>query len=196
VAFEEVLVYSPKSEALLKESPIGKVPFLRTEHGSLSESQTLVEYIEDRYPDQPLFPQDAFARARCREMIEHLELHLELPARRLYYEALFGGKVSDATKAEVETDLKKGLRSLAHLSNFSGFVVGDFFTHADCAAWVHLPLVRQTAKRIYGRDLLADAIPASLEYLQRIGARPHAVRVAADREAGMAAFFAAMKIKT
>ena len=47
VPFSEALVYPSQSEEMLSESPMGKVPFLRTPKGVLSESQVLTEFIED-----------------------------------------------------------------------------------------------------------------------------------------------------
>ncbi|MCZ7655698.1 MAG: glutathione S-transferase family protein [Rhodocyclaceae bacterium] len=112
VPFEDEPAYPSQKDEFLAESSMGKVPFLRTDRGILTESQVLTEYIEDAYPEPALFPQDFFERARCRELIQHIELHLELPARRLYGEAFFGGKASDETKQEVEKLLTRGLRSL------------------------------------------------------------------------------------
>lgn len=193
IEFAEEAHYPAQTEAMLKNSSMGKVPFLRTDHGNLTESHVLTEYIEDCFPAPALYPKDPFNRAQCRELIAHLELHLELPARRLYAEAFFGGKVADATKEEVELLLKRGINSLAQLVQFSPFIAGNQFTHADCAAFVHLPLVTQTTKRIFGRDMLGEAIPAAAEYLILVGRRPHAIKVSADRDAGMAAFLAGRK---
>lgn len=193
VPFEEETVYTSQDESMRKDSPMGKVPFLRTDSGVLTESQALVEYIEDAYPEHPLYPADAFARAKCRELIEHIELHLELPARRLYAEAFFGGSVSDETKKEVEKLLTKGLRSVAQLARFEPFIAGKEFTQADCAAWVHLPLVSQATKRIYGRDFISELLPAAKPYLKVISERPQAQRVNADRVVAFEAFQAKMK---
>jgi glutathione S-transferase len=171
------------------------VPFLRTERGILTESQVLTEYIEESHPEPALYPQDVFERARCRELIQHLELHLELPARRLYGEAFFGGKASDETKQEVEKLLNRGLRSLKHLARFAPYIGGSAFTHADCAAWVHLPLVSQTTKIIYGRDMLEEALPQAKAYVRMIGERPHAQAVNAARKAAFEARAAAKAAK-
>lgn len=190
IPFDEELVFTSQKDDMLAQSTMGKVPFLKTPHGNLTESQVIAEYMEDRWPEPPLYPRDAFARAQCRELIEHLELYLELPARRLYYEAFFGGKVSDDTKQEVERELVKGLKSLARIARFAPFIGGDSFTHADCAAWVHLPLVSQATRKIYGRDLVEELLPAAADYLKMIGERPHAKKVNEDRKAGFAAFAA------
>lgn len=193
IAFSEALVFPSQSEELLSESPMGKVPFLRTTKGVLSESQVLTEFIEDCWPEPPLYPRDLYARARCRELIEHVELHLELPARRLYKEAFFGGTVSEETKAEVAPLLEKGLRSFARLVRFSPYIGGDSFTHADCAAWVHLPLVSQCTRKIYGRDFLDELLPQAKAYLKMIGERPHAQKVNDDRKAAMDAYMSRAK---
>ena len=191
IPFEEELVYPSQKEEFRKDSPMGKVPFLRTEHGVLTESQVLTEYIEDLYPEPALYPKDAFERARIRELIEHIELHLELPARRLYYEVFFGGSVSDETRKEVEQQLEKGVRSLTHLARFAPYIGGKDFTHADCAAFVHLPLVSMTTKKAYGRDFIDEFLPEARAYLKMLGERPHAQKVNADRKAASDAYAAA-----
>lgn len=193
VPFAEAVVFTSQKEEMLAESPMGKVPFLRTPKGVLSESQVLTEYIEDCWPEPALYPRDAFERAKCRELIEHLELHVELPARRLYAEAFFGGTVSDETKKEVAALLEKGLKSLGRLARFAPFIGGAGFTHADCAAWVHLPLVSQATRKIYGRDFLDEFLPQAKAYIKLIGERPHAQKVNEDRKAGMEAFMSKSK---
>lgn len=193
VPFAEAVVFTSQKEEMLAESPMGKVPFLRTPQGVLSESQVLTEYIEDCWPEPALYPRDAFERAKCRELIEHLELHVELPARRLYAEAFFGGTVSEETKKEVASLLEKGLKSLGRLARFAPFIGGDRFTHADCAAWVHLPLVSQATRKIYGRDFLDEFLPQAKAYIKLIGERPHAQKVNEDRKAGMETFMSKPK---
>ncbi len=105
VAFEEEMVFPSRDEALLAFSPMGKVPYLRTATGALSESQAIVEYLEEVYPGTPLYPADPMARAKCRELIHVIELYLELPARRLYPQAFFGGTVSEETRKQVRPGL-------------------------------------------------------------------------------------------
>jgi len=193
VQFSEAVVYPSQDESVLAESPMGKVPFLRTTRGVLSESQVLTEFVEDNWPEPALYPKDPFDRARCRELIEHLELHLELPARRLYGEAFFGGSASEETKREVLHLLEKGLRSLVRLARFSPFIAGEHFTHADCAAWAHLPLVSQATRKIYGRDLLDEVLPQAKPYLKMVGERPHVQKVNEDRKAAMEGFLAKIR---
>jgi glutathione S-transferase len=175
---------------MLAESPMGKVPFLRLAEGSLAESQAIAEYLEDVYPDPPLYPRDAYQRAKVRELIEVMELHLELPARRLYGEAFFGGKASDEAKREVERLLAKGMRALARIARFGPYVAGAEYTHADCAAIVHLPTVVGVTKAIYGTDPLATLVPDAPAYLKAMFARPASKTMNEARKAGLETFLA------
>jgi glutathione S-transferase len=190
VPFEEELVYPSKDPLVLADSPMGKVLFLRLPGGTLAESQAIVEYIEDRFPPPPLYPADPLARARVRELIELIELHLELPARRVYGEAFFGGKASDDTRAEVRALLGRGLAAFGRLAKFEPYVAGPDSSHVDCAAMVHLPLVSGVGKRVFGVDLVAEAVPRAPAHLKEMAGRPFAKKVNAERKAAMDAFIA------
>ncbi|MDO9504561.1 MAG: glutathione S-transferase [Hydrogenophaga sp.] len=178
VAFDEELAWVGQTDTAA--SPLGKVPYLKTDAGPLSESTVILEYIEDAYPARPLLPADAFQKAKVREIVRYLELHLELVARNLYGEAFFGGKVSDAAKEKTGEQLTKNVAAFSQLVKFSPFIAGDAFTLADCAAAVHLPLVSSATKIIYGRDCLAD-LPVR-DYLKLLGERPAVQTVNADRK--------------
>ena len=143
--------------AQLAASPLGKIPFIRTEQGSLCESQAILDYLEAAHPNPPLLPPDPWQAAKVHELITYLDLHLELVARRLYPEAFFGRKVADEVKTSVREQLDINIPAFKRLARFSPFVAGDSFTQADCAAWTHLPLVGLASKIVYGEDLLLAA---------------------------------------
>lgn len=178
VPFEEELAWIGETDPA--SSPLGKVPYLQTEQGALSESTVILEYLEDAYPHPPLLPADAFEAAKVRELVRYLELHLELVARNLYPEAFFGGQVSESAKQKIAPQLEKNIAGFARLARFSPFIAGNSFTLADCAAVVHLPLVASATKIIYGRDFLAD-LPVR-DYLKRMGERPTVQKLNADRK--------------
>ena len=62
VPFEEELAWVGQTDAAA--SPLGKVPYLKTEQGALCESAVMLEYIEQHYPQNPLLPADPFAAAK------------------------------------------------------------------------------------------------------------------------------------
>jgi glutathione S-transferase len=146
----------------------------------------ILEYLEDAFPQNPLLPKEPLARAKVRELLAFIELHLELPSRRLYGGLFFGGKFSDETKAQVEKDLAKGVRALKAVAKFEPYIAGKELSLADCAAFVHLPIVALVTKMAYGRDFLED-IPQAKPYLKMLGERPAFARVNADRKAASAA---------
>ena len=187
IPFEEDENVKPsQQDEYLAKSPMGKVPYLIVDGTLLRESGVILEYLEDAYPQKPLLPKDPLARARVRELVVFIELHLELVARRMY-RSLGGGKpVSDETREWVERELTKGVRALKALVKFDPFIAGKELTIADCAAFVHLPLVTLVTKTFFGRDFLED-IPQLKPYLKMLGERPAFARVNEDRKTASAA---------
>ncbi len=191
VAFEEELAWVGETDP--SASPLGKVPYLKTDQGAVCESAVMVEYIEQHYPEHPLIPKDAFAAAKVRELVTFLDLHLELVARNLYGEAFFGGKVSDAVKEKIGAQLEKNVAAFAKLALFKPFIGGTEMSIADCTAAVHLPVVSAATKTIYGRDFLTD-LPVK-DYMKMWSERPSMQRVQADRKANNELFMSRMKSK-
>ena len=184
VAFTEELVKTgSKDEAVLSATPLGKIPFIRTEDGVLCESQVILDYIERRYPNPPLLPADPFQAAKVRELITFVDLHLELVARELYPKAFFGGELSEANGARIQKLLKKNIAGFMRLAKFSPYVAGATFTQADCAAWASLPLVSMATRAAFGEDLLAAAGIDWKPYSKLVNERASAQKVVADRKA-------------
>lgn len=184
VPFEEELIWADRSAALMDKSPLGKIPYCETEHGTLFESQVIMEYIEDAYPQNPLMPADPYQRAKQRELITFMELHLELVARELYGQAFFGGTVSEETRERVRKLLTRNARAFGKLAKFGPYIAGDEFTMADCVALVHLPLVGMASTIVFGEDVLAE-YPVR-EYTKMLGERATVQKVNADRKANEA----------
>ena len=182
---EELVRTGSQDEAVLSASPLGKVPFIRTEHGTLCESQVIADYLEAAYPNPALMPSDPWQAAKVRELIVFIELYLELVARELYPKAFFGGELSEASSARVRQRLTKNIAAFRRLARFAPYLAGDTFTQADCAAWVSLPLVSMATRAIYGEDLLSAGGVDWKPHAQRVGARPSAQRVSAERKAEM-----------
>lgn len=182
IAFEEDTVFvGPRAAPdLLTRSPLGKVPFLETEKGTLTESAVIADYIEQAYPEHSMLPSDPFEAAKVRELIKYIELYLELPARELYPQAFFGGQVSDSTKDRVAKQLAKGVEGYKKIVQFNPYQVGNQFTIADCSAVIHLPIISMAAKSVLGLDLFEGT--GVKDYLKAMSSRPAVQKVAADRK--------------
>jgi glutathione S-transferase len=162
VPFSENSVYTSSPE-LVALSPVEKVPVLTLESGeNLSESSVLLDYLEDAYPDTPLYPSDALARARVRRLMKISELYLDLPARRLL-PGLFGNvAVDESVKGEVRATFDKAIRSIATLASFSPYVAGDTLTLADICLRYALVIPKMVGPRFLDWDPAAE-----LEALQK-----------------------------
>ncbi len=184
VEFDEAYVATGgTSDDVLDASPLAKIPFIRTDQGTLCESQAIMDYVEARYPEPPLLPSDAFAAAKVRELTLFVELHLELVARELYPKAFFGGSLSEGNSARIRRLLEKNIVGFKRLVRFAPYIAGPEFTQADCAAWASLPVISMALRAVYGEDLLASAGIDGKAYAALIGERPAAKKVTADRKA-------------
>jgi len=193
IAFDEDENCRPsQQEQWVARSPMGKVPILEVDGATLTESQVICEYLEDAYPEKPLYPKDPMARAKVRELVTHIEWHMEMVARRLYAQAFFGGTVSDEVKQSVAKDIARGVRTLKALARFDPYFAGKEVTLADVAAFIHLPLVSLSTKIVLGQDAL-EGVPQVKDTLMMLRARPAFARVDEDRKAATAAMAAAAK---
>lgn len=74
VPWSKTSLWGPKPEAFLAASPRGEVPALIDGSVSVFDSTLIWQYLEEAYPEQPLFPTDLADRAACRaweELADH-----------------------------------------------------------------------------------------------------------------------------
>ena len=184
LSFDEDAGAKPsQKDDYLARSPMGKAPFMEVDGEYLRESQVICEYLEEAYPQKPLLPKDPVERARVRELIVFMELYMELVVRRLYGPLFFRPEpLPDELKASVEKDITKGIRAFKAVARFEPYVAGRELTLADCAAFVHLPLVSLATRLAFGRDFLEE-VPQVKPYLKMLGERPAFRKVNEDRKA-------------
>lgn len=195
--FEERLVYSGASDAYradyLDKSPIGKVPCLETQEGTLTESRCIIDYLERVYPERPLYPSTPFAIAKQNELAQVIELYLDLAVRPLIPNMVANKPPPENIARTVRANLTKGVHALTRLAHFDGYILGGSqLTVADLAAVIHLPTVRGIATSVLGEDPLAP-VPGLAEYLARMTKRPAVQRVFEDRKADMPKFYAHLR---
>lgn len=188
IPFEERHAAPPAhDEARFAASPMGKIPFLETPQGCLSESQVILEYLEAAWPQPPLLPADPFAAAKVRELCTCIDWHLEMAARQLYGAAFFGAApLSESNAARICREVEQKIAGLQRVLKLAPFAAGDSFTLADCSAFASLPVVGMATKAVYGEDLLLAAGIDYKPYIRFIGERPSARKVVADRKAASA----------
>ncbi|MEA2953568.1 MAG: hypothetical protein QOJ96_3088 [Alphaproteobacteria bacterium] len=112
-------------------NPLGKVPVLVLDDGTaLPESEVIVEYLEDKYPEPSLRPKSPEALARVRLITQVADLYVQQPMMPLFH--LFDSAERDeaATEAQIKK-LKDGLGQLDGLLQPGGYAYGDRLTTAD-----------------------------------------------------------------
>src|SRR5437899_2175350 len=59
-----------ESPAYLKRNPLGYVPVLETQGRNLVESVAIIEWLEEKFPERPLYPVTPLDRAHVRSLVE------------------------------------------------------------------------------------------------------------------------------
>ncbi|MCX5506322.1 glutathione S-transferase [Pseudomonas sp. BJa3] len=192
VPFEEVPFFGGQLPQALAISPRGKVPVLQTEHGFISETGVILDYIEQTQPGKALLPADAFGQAKVRELLREIELYIELPARTCYAEAFFGAAVEPLIKERARADLLAGFATLKRNGKFAPYAAGEQLTIADLMFGFSVDLACAVGKKVLSIDFLAD-FPEAKALLQLLGENPHMARIVADKDAAMPAFLEMVK---
>jgi glutathione S-transferase len=187
VSFEEDLVY-PSAEGYNKFSPALKVPSLTTDDGQhLSEAAVLCEYIEEAYPDKPLFPADLIKRNKVRQLVHMAALYLELPNRRLLPYSFSNQPAPEQLVNEIKSVVDRGVNSINALASFSPWTFGDDLNMADIYLYYVL-VVSDMGSAMTGIDL-NSRIPGLAAWREAFAESPVSQRVAADTEANKEGFF-------
>ena len=180
--FEEVTVSPNQDPDFLAQSPMGKVPCLQTEQGFLTETGVIIDYLDALGHGPGFYPADAFAKAKVQELMRHIELYIELPARRLYGEVFFNRPASDEEKKAVHKLLKRGFTSLGTLASFDPWLAGEEITYADFYFRFTVSLATVVCKKALDWDAYNE-VPNVRELIERINGRESIRRVMADQAA-------------
>jgi glutathione S-transferase len=181
VDFEIVNTMPNQDGDYLAKSPMGKVPCLETDQGFLSETDVILNYLDDAYPEPAFLPSDPYERAKVRELMKELELYVELPARTCFPEAFFGGSVSDEVKEKAKAAIEKGVACIRRNAKFSPFLAGDQLTYADFFYMYSMSLASACGRRIWKWDPLED-FPEATALMQSLNERESAGKVAEDQK--------------
>lgn len=175
--------------AFLGKSPMGKIPVLETPQGFLTETDAILDYLEEAFPDSPrLFPAEPFARARVRQLMKTQELYVETPAHSLIG-ALFNREVPGHVQQSSRIDTAKGMAALGRLVRFSPWIAGPEFTCADIFVFHSFALSNRLTQLVHGWDLLQE-VPGLAEWYERMGLRQITRQIMADQHTAVAALAA------
>lgn len=192
IPFQEHLIFTD-NDKLLTVSPVGKVPAITTDEGvTLSESSVICDFIEEAYPDIPLYPESATERAIVRQIMKIAELYFELPSRRLIPYVFSGTEAPDTLKQEVRQVLARGIPALNQLCQFSPWIAGQALTMADIYMHYVNVVVIGCASTQLDWDVLAE-IPGMKEWNKTMSQSDIAQKIEADRVTNMPEFMTHIK---
>lgn len=140
---------------LYEKNPLGRVPVLEEDGGLLlPESAVIMEYLEERFPEPPLWPADPAERALGRLLLERFD-RLSDP-----YYALRRGDES------ARPELESRLHELDALLAGQPFLSGRAYGLADIG---YVPWVLRSRANL-GVEL--EPFPALAAWLDRLAERP------------------------
>jgi glutathione S-transferase len=164
IEYEAVVIdLADRPAWIYAKNPVGKVPVLEEDEGLvLPESAVIMEYLDERYPEPPLWPPDPAERALGRLWLDRFDDRLG----DAYY-ALRRGEEGARER------LERKLVDLARALEGSPFMSGRRYGLADIG---YVPWILR-ARANLGVDL--EPFPALAGWLERLGERP---AVAAELE--------------
>jgi glutathione S-transferase len=171
LSFDRGDLRTPEFRAI---NPRGQVPAIVDNGFVLWESMAIVEYLEERYPQQPLLPRDVTARATVRRLMLEADNHLYAVQSDLMNATLY--RAADA--AEDPARIAAGQSALLEeLLRWDALLSGEYLAGplslADFTAYPYVRLVRRIDDR-QPKNGLGDRMPARLRaWMQRIEALPY-----------------------
>jgi glutathione S-transferase len=153
--YETVIVDLDERPAwIYKKNPLGKVPVLEEADFVLPESAVIMEYLEERYPEPPLWPADPARRAAGRLLVQRFD-RLSRP----YYALRRGDE-------DARSEISERLIELDSLLTANAFLAGPEFGLADAA---YLPWIL----RLHGNlSVDLEPYPALADWVSRTTQRP------------------------
>jgi glutathione S-transferase len=176
-----------KSAEYLGINPMGKVPCLHLADGTtVPESSTILEYLEDAFPEAPLRPKDAAGAARVRLVARVGEMYVMDPLHHLFDQMDPATRDAKRTEALLD-DLDKGLGHLEHYLSGDAYAAGPAFTLADCEIFPPLFYVKAVGPAFGRGDMIAKH-PKLAAYMASVANHPAVAKVQAELGAALKTF--------
>jgi len=148
-----------KHPAYLALNPNGVVPTLVHGERVLYESNVITEYLDDVFPDPPLYPRDPWARAQAK-MWQASELAMAKDFRPLMYARVIGPYDRTRPRDDVLADARRATDDPAHLDWVRRVYDGEVVSDAEAGHLESLLVQRldRLEAALLGRDwLVGDA---------------------------------------
>lgn len=176
--------YWEKSSELLRRNRAGKVPVLRIDGMTLSESGPICEYLEDRHPDPALMPRGPRERYEVRRLVAFFddtfarEVTDKILGERVLKKLTGAGQPDSRAVKDGVMRIRDHLDYMAELLDDRRWLAGDGMTLADFAAAAHLSALDYTSDVDWNRHA------AVKDWYAKIKSRPAFRSLLADQVSG------------
>jgi glutathione S-transferase len=179
---ESVWIAPADRKELRRVSGQPLVPVLVDGDEVVADSTRILEHLEARYPQRPLYPEDTAPRAELEVFIDWFNRVWKVPPNAIAAE-LAKAKPNEKRIAEWGAELRGRLDLFERLLEDRGHLFGEDFSAADCVAF---PFLKYAAlpmpdgdDELFHRVLrdhqpLGNAHPRLESWIRRIDARPRA----------------------
>ena len=172
-----------KSPEFLAMNPLGKVPYLQDGDFGIGESEVIVEYLEERYPQPALLPATPEARAKCRWLSRFHDLYLAPQLTTLYFALSDGRAGTPAFAPEVER-LHELVALLESRIEPAPWFLGEQFTLADASMALSCAYIGMLSGA-HQKPVPESAMPRLAAWFAAVRQRPAVARVLAAAEASL-----------
>lgn len=176
--------YWEQSTEFMRRNPAGKVPVLKTDGHTLSDSQAISEYLEEVYPDPALLPKSPTDRAEARRLVYWFDdkFHHEVTSKLLYERV--NKKIMNRGYPE-SSNVKQGAKNIKYHIDYMHWLLdqrrwlaGDTMSLADFAAAAHFSSLD------YIRDVDWNRSDNVKDWYAKIKSRPAFRSLLADQISG------------
>ena len=156
----------PHSPEYANINPMEKIPALDDNGFHLPESATIMDYIEDRFPNPSLRPEDPKARATVRLLARIADLYILGALVPLFAQVNPKTRDEKVTDAAL-TDLAKALVNAERYLDQGNYAVGGRLSLADCTLAPALFFVEKLGPAFGRSDLFPGKLKAYWAAIQR-----------------------------
>jgi glutathione S-transferase len=158
----------------LRKSPLAKIPAYEDEYTTICDSTVICQYLEDKYPQNPLYPKHRIEKAKALWFEEYSDSQLrEVLGIGYFFEKVVKpklmGQPTDEAKVKhtLEVALPKTLNYLESEIPASGYLFSSGFSIADLTFGSMFLNARYA-----GYQIPANRWPRCAAYIDRVFAHP------------------------
>jgi glutathione S-transferase len=134
----EVVMCDPADRTRIREvSGQDLVPVLDDEGFVVADSSRIIEHLEERFPDPPLFPADSARRAETQVFIDWFNRVWKVPPNRIE-EELASDAPDHVLVEALAAEMRASLNLFEALLDGRRHLLGEELSAADCAAFPFL----------------------------------------------------------